>query len=132
MFGLIFFVFNLSPWPFLDRAQPSQEQLILSLYLVVEEILIKFYSVCQHAASYIWKARAYLLTSQNQSDPIFNLIRGAQVRIEATVNEATNNKKKMPKTRCEYLITRTIYSADCYVFFSSSFLRSEILLLFSQ
>jgi hypothetical protein len=56
MFEFNFFVFNLSPWPFLDR----REQLILlrelffpnSLYLVVEEILIKFYSVCQLAAIY--------------------------------------------------------------------------------
>lgn len=50
-----FFVFNLSPWPFLDRAPILLEVsvfLYLFIYLVVEEILIKFYFVCQRAAIY--------------------------------------------------------------------------------
>lgn len=69
MFEFNFFVFNLSPWPFLDR----RKQLILlraffpnSLYLVVEEILIKFYSVCQHATTYMVQSMYAQL--QNRSD----------------------------------------------------------------
>lgn len=49
MFEFNFFVFNLSPWPFLDRGNNWYFFFnFVSLYLVVEEILIKFYSVCQH------------------------------------------------------------------------------------
>lgn len=47
------------------------EVAFLLIYLVVEEILIKFYFVCQYAA--IYGARA-------KTDPIFILIRGSSLR----------------------------------------------------